>query len=431
MNQYLILPDQLWDGKADSTQPGLAVLIDGERGLITALLPAGEAPPDLPRIDLPGCTLLPGLIDAHVHYSAVMGPAFLAAGVTTIRDVGNDLTWILDQRARHAVDPTLGPRLVCCGILHDGPNAYWQAMGRPHADAESLRRSIRAHVAAGVDQIKLYANLDLSLLRAGVEEAHRQGKFVLAHLGSSRGEDAAQSGLNEIEHLDQCGVAWRAATPAEDDEFIFLLRKHHVVIDPTLVVWDRLGRILDRALHHDERRRWAHPVHLVIWDRYLSRREAPHRRLRFQAALPHLKRFLWRAQLQGVTIALGTDTPFPHLIPGFSVHDELAMYVDAGLRPVDALRSATVVNAQVLGLPDQVGQIAPGLAADLVAVQGNPLARIDDISNVVCTVRSGHLFRPEELLPRLQATFSQTPDDAITRDLLGYVNREPLSRRDT
>jgi hypothetical protein len=430
MNQYLLLPDQLWDGQADSAQPGQAVLIDRVRGIIEAILPVGEAPPDLQRVDLPGCTLLPGLIDAHVHYSAVMGPAFLAAGVTTIRDVGNDLAWILDQRTQHALDPALGPRIVCCGILHDGPNAYWQAMGRPHADAESLRQSIQMHVAAGVDQIKLYASLDLGMLRAGVDEAHRQGKFVLAHLGSTRGEDAAQSGLNEIEHLDQCGVAWRAATPAEDDEFILLLRKHNVVIDPTLVVWDRLGRILDRAFHHDERRRWVHPVHLDIWDRYLSRREPPHRRLRFQAAMPHLKRFLWRAQLQGVTIALGTDTPFPHLVPGFSVHDELAMYVDAGLRPVDALRSATSVNAQVLGLQGQVGQIAPGFAADFVAMRGNPLMRIDDISNVVCTVRSGHLFRAEALHLRLQATFDQTPDDAITRDLLGYVNREPPSRRD-
>ncbi|MCE7988009.1 MAG: hypothetical protein DYG89_43140 [Caldilinea sp. CFX5] len=425
MNHYLLLPDQLWDGQTDNAQSGVAVLIDRERGIIEAILPLGEAPANLPCIDLPGCTLLPGLIDAHVHYSAVMGPAFLAAGVTTIRDVGNDLAWILDQRTQHALDPTLGPRIVCCGILHDGPNAYWKAMGRPHADAESLRQSIRAHVAAGVDQIKLYAGLDLGLLRASVDEAHRLGKFVLAHLGSTRGEEAAQSGLNEIEHLDQCGVAWRAATPAEDDEFIALLLKHNVVIDPTLVVWDRLGRILDRAFHHDERRRWTHPVHLDIWDRYLSRREPPHRRLRFQAAMPHLKRFLWRAQLQGVTIALGTDTPFPHLIPGFSVHDELAMYVDAGFHPVEALRAATSVNAQVLGLPGQVGQIAPGFAADLVAVRGNPLARIDDISNVVCTVRSGHLFRAEELLPRLQATFNQTPDDAITRDLLGYVNREP------
>jgi imidazolonepropionase-like amidohydrolase len=422
MNRYALLPERVWDGRADQAQPGLAVLV--EEGLIAAVAPLGELPAELSLLHLPGCTLLPGLIDAHVHYSAAMGPAFLAAGVTTIRDVGNNVGWILDQRACHAADPTLGPTICCCGVLHDGPRAYWSHMGRAHATADLLCASIQEHVARGVDQIKLYAGLDLGLLRAGVEEAHRLGKFVLAHLGSARGEEAVQTGLNEIEHLDQCGVAWRAATPPEDDEFIALLLIFQVVIDPTLVVWDRLGRILDRAFHHDARRQWVHPAHLDIWQRYRSRSEPPHRRLRFQAALPHLKRFLARAHLHGVTIALGTDTPFPHLVPGFSVHDELAMYVDAGLTPLAALRAATVVNAEVLGMADRVGQIAAGLAADLVAVQGNPLAQIDDISNMTCVVHQGRLMQPADLLVRAQTSFAQPPNDAITNDLLAYVNRE-------
>jgi len=422
MSQFALCADRVWDGQSDTAQPDMAVIVNG--AWIEAVLPTSDLSPDLPRLSLAGCTLLPGLIDAHVHYSASMGAAFLAAGVTTIRDVGNDLAWILARRARHAADPTCGPTIVCCGLLHDGPNAYWKQMGRPHTDVQSLQASIRHHVEQGVDQIKLYAGLDRGMVRAGVDEAHRLGKFVLAHLGSTRGEDAAQTGLNEIEHLDQCGVAWRAATPAEDDDFINLLLKHNVVIDPTLVVWDRLGRILDRAFHHDARRQWTHPCYLDIWNRYLSRTEAPHRRLRFQAAMPHLKRFLARAQAQGVMVALGTDTPFPHLIPGFSVHDELCMYVDAGVRPVDALRAATTVNAQVLGMGERVGQLRAGWVADIIAVQGNPLACIDQISQIEQVMHAGQLFTPAALLPVVQRTFAQTPDDAITKDLLRYVNRE-------
>lgn len=420
MQRYVLVGDRVWDGVATHAVEGLALGIDGSQ--IEALIPVGEIPPDLPRVDLPGCTLLPGLIDAHVHYSGVMGAAFLAAGVTTIRDVGNDLAWILDRRSQHAADPTLGPTIVCCGVLHDGPTAYWKAMGRPHTDADALRASIQLHVEAGVDQIKLYAGLDAGMVRAGVAEAHRLGKFVVAHLGSTRAEEAALSGLNEIEHFDQCAVAWRAASEAEDDDLIALFRNHQVIMDPTLVVWDRLGRILDRSFHHDERRQWVHPVHRDIWQRYLSRQGAPHRRWRFQAAIPHLKRFMARAHAQGVVTALGTDTPFPHLIPGFSVHDELAMYVDAGLRPVEALSAATLVNARVLGIGERVGRLAAGYVADVVAIEGNPLHRIDDISNVHSTIHAGQLFTPAELLPIVQRTFNQQPDDAITRDLLNYVN---------
>ncbi len=420
MPRYLLMADRVWDGLSARAAEGLAVLV--EESKIEALIPNGEIPPDVPRIDLPGCTLLPGLIDAHVHYSGVMGAAFLAAGVTTIRDVGNDLAWILDRRSQHAADPNLGPTIVCCGVLHDGPTAYWKAMGRPHADADALRASIQLHVAAGVDQIKLYAGLDAGMVRAGVAEAHRLGKFVVAHLGSTRAEEAALSGLNEIEHFDQCAVAWRAASEAEDDDLIALFRSHQVIMCPTLVVWDRLGRILDRSLHHDERRQWVHPVHRDIWQRYLSREGAPHRRWRFQAAIPHLKRFMARAHAQGVVTALGTDTPFPHLIPGFSVHDELAMYVDAGLRPVEALSAATVVNARVLGIGERVGRLAAGYVADVVAIEGNPLHRIDDISNVHSTIHAGQLFTPAELPSIVQRTLNQQPDDAITRDLLNYVN---------
>ena len=420
-SRYALVAERLWDGISDSPREGTVVIVNGAQ--IESVAPLGDLPTDIPRVDLAGCTLIPGLIDAHVHYSTVMGPAFLAAGVTTIRDVGNDLEWILNQRTLHEEYPLSGPTIVCCGALQDGPDAYWKRIGRPHADAELLRASIQRHVALGVDQIKLYASMDLGLLSAGVDEAHRLGKYVLAHLGRTAVEDAAHAGLDELEHLDQCSVAWRSATQAEDDGLIALLLEHNVVIDPTLVVWDRLGRILERSFHHDQRRQWVHPCHVDIWNRYLSRFDPPQNRLRFQTAMPHLKRFLLRAHEQSVTVALGTDTPFPHLVPGFSVHDELAMYVDAGIRPVDALRSATSINARVLGVESRVGQIAPGLIADLVAVKGNPLKNIDDISNSTHVVHAGRAVDPEEMLRAVQMTFARQPDDPITNDLLGYVNQ--------
>jgi hypothetical protein len=351
-----------------------------------------------------------------------MGPAFLAAGVTTIRDVGNDLDWILRQRELNAADPARGPRIVCCGHLLDGSPAHWKHLGRPHADSNALRASVREHVERGVDQIKLYAHLDIEMIRNGIDEAHRLKKFVVAHLGVPV-EEAAAAGLDEFEHLSGCAVAWRSATQDEDDATIDVLLEHNVVINPTFVVWDRLGRILDRALHHDVRRVWAHPCHCDIWNRYLTRFEGPSGRLSLQEAMPHLKRFVRRAHERGVVIALGTDTPFPHLIPGFSVHDELSMYVDAGLRPIDALRSVTSVNAKVIGVEARTGKIEPGLMADLVAIRGNPCACIDDISNVVLVIREGQRLELAQLLTAMQEASAHAPDDPITNGLLDYIQQ--------
>ena len=423
---YALIADRLWDGVSDGTESGVAVVVKERH--IDSLRPVSEVPAGMKTVPLPGCTLLPGLMDAHVHYSSVMGPAFLAAGVTTIRDVGNNLEWILGERERHERDLSAGPAILCCGHLHDGPSVYWPQMGRAHAGPGEITASIRRHVEAGVDQIKLYAGVDPPLLKAAVDAAHELGKFVVAHLQATSAEDAVSCGLDEFEHLAGCGVAWRAASQVEDDLMIDQLLESDVIIDPTLVVWDRLGRILDRPFHHDSRRAWVHPRHLDLWQRYRSRFGPPEYRWRYQGAMVHLKRFLRRANQRGVTVALGTDTPFPHLVPGMSVHDELAMYVDAGIPAVDALRSATSVNAGVLGIGDRAGSIRPGLRADLAAVRGNPLERIEDIGNVVCTVREGRRFEPPGLLQALEATFGEEPDGAVTRDLLNYVDGTSVNR---
>ncbi len=414
---YVLVPDGIWDGTSDSLLTGTAVVVSG--ALIESVTPVEELQPNLRRVDLPGCTVVPGLMDAHAHYSAPMGPAFLAAGITTIRDVGNDLQWILDQRAANSDRPDRGPAIVCCGHLQDGPEPYWPRMGRANADADAVRRSVREHISAGVDQIKLYPRLDIEMLAAGVDEAHRLGKPATAHLGSCTVEEAVAAGLDGIEHLAGCHVAWREATEEEDDALIDLLLQHQVAVDPTLLVWDR-GRV-DLAFRHDERRHWAHPAHRRYWDSVARRPGPAAERLRGQREMTYLKRFLLRAHGRGVAVALGTDVPFPRLPPGFSVHDELGMYVDAGLDPVDALRSATSVNATVLGIESRAGRVAAGLAADLLAVKGDPLQDIRDVGNVELVVRSGQILDRTELRRAADASFAETPNDAITNDLLDRI----------
>lgn len=416
------LPERIWDGISAAASLGQALLVKGAR--ILAVLPAGEVPADCVRMALPGCTIIPGLIDSHVHYPAHSGPAFLAAGITTVRDVGGNLSWILAQREANRPRGALGPRVLCCGFALDGPRGIWTQVARRHNDADSLRASIRENISHGVDAIKLYASITPDLMRAGVDEAHAHGKFVLAHLNETTAEEAIDAGLNEIEHFSRCDTAWRAATEDEDDALIDRFLARGVIMNPTINVWDRLGRAMESAFAFDTRRKWVHTELLKIWDRFPYRRCEPAKRLRFQMLVPHLKRFLFRCHQRGVTLMAGTDTPFINLLPGFGLHDELTQYVDAGIPNVDALRSATSVNAKVIGLGDRTGRLAPGLDADFVAVEGNPLKRLEDLARIRCVIREGVRHDPADLLLAAQAGHRHELDDPMTRDLRAYVSQE-------
>ena len=418
---YAIVADQTWDGISADSHSNLAVIINGEQ--IQDVIPENMLPELINTIKLPNCTLLPGLIDAHVHYSSVMGPSFLAAGVTTVRDVGNDLHWIIKQRVFNEMNKDSGPTIICCGHLQDGPDKYWPNMGRANKNPEKLRSSIREHIDAGVDGIKLYDGLNAEMVYAGVDETHKLNKPVTAHLVECSVEDAVSAGLDCIEHLSGCTPAWNASDD-EDYNLIDLLLKNNVTIDPTLVIFHRAATGLDLVFARDASRDWVHPSHLYYWDNSgYPIFDNSQDRLRQQQEILYLKRFLLRAQQSGVTTAIGTDTPFPRLAPGFSLHDEMAHYVDAGIKPVEVLKSATSINAKVLNLETKVGQLKSGFNADFVAVRGNPLNDIRDIQKTKLVVRKGMVISQDKLKEDLKVTFDKTPSDAITLDFIDRIER--------
>ena len=417
---YAVLAQRLWDGVADTVQTGMAVLVQGET--IRGTCPVGQVPEALTRVEHGEATILPGLIDAHLHYASFMGPLLLAAGVTTVRDTANELDWILGQRTHNEGNPREGPRIVCCGRALDGPTVHWPNLGLRHESIEALRESIRHEAARGVDQIKFYVRLELDWLAAGIDEAHRQGLRAIAHLGAVKAEDAARVGLDEIQHLSGCDAAWRASTEEERAAAIDLFLEHGAAATPTLLVHDRLGRVRDAVFRYDARRRWVHPTYLDFWRRYPLREDPPESRLHWQQTVPNVKRFTRQALERGMTIAAGTDSLFPGLVPGYALHDELAAMVDAGIRPVAALRSATSVAADVLGLGDRVGRIAPGHAADLLVVGGDPLAEIDCIADVRAVMRAGQPLDREALHAEVLRRHAWPLEDAMTRDLTLYVN---------
>ncbi len=416
--KYAITADRIWDGMSDVTSEGNAIIVNGES--IEDIVPLCDLPRGIITLCFENCTILPGLIDMHVHYSAVMGPSFLAAGVTTVRDTGNDLDWILTQREKNAVNPLCGPDIHCCGFLVDGFPAHWPTIGRGFETEEHIREMVRMQCERGVDYIKLYVTLTPELFQAAVDEAHVQGKWVLAHLGQLSAQQAAEAGVDEIEHLTGCESAWNPSTVLEQDLLIDVLLDKRIVLVPTIVVWDRLGGMLDPVYANDSRLKWVHPTYRDIWKGIPNKFAAPEARLPMQAAIPHMKRFILRAHERGIPLPVGTDSPWPYLIPGFSMHDELSMYVDAGISPVDALFCATSQAARILKKPN-IGSIAAGMKADLTIVAGNPLEHIQDISNVRRVVHAGVTVDPDALYKRQIESYDSAADEPKSRELLKFI----------
>ena len=417
--RWAIAPDAVFDG--GSVQQAHAVVIEGER--VAGVEAVGALPEGMDVRWLPGCTLLPGLIDCHTHLSDWMLPGFLAAGVTAVRDTGNDPAWILRRRERTRADPMAGPDILCCGPLLDGASAFWPHIGRPHTDAAAIRRSIDEMAERGVDAVKLYAHLTTEQIGAAATRADRRGLPLLAHLGPAVDlATAVSAGVREVQHLTGCVHhvdGWRTNVDEVTDSAASLAAAG-VVQCPTLVVWDRLCRLNDAAFRHDRRDSWVHPEIAAVWQRFPHRTGEVADRLDRQRSVNTMKRVLGALAGAGCTVVAGSDAPFPHLVPGFSLHDELSLLVDAGLEPAAALASATSVAADVLGLAD-AGEIRPGSLADMVAVGGDPLDDIRVLSDVRLVLRRGRTVDFEELAATAATAFSQAPEDPFSRLMVDFA----------
>lgn len=417
--RWAIAPDAVFDG--GSVQPARAVVIEGER--IVGVEAVGALPDGMDVRPLDGCTLLPGLIDCHTHLSDWMLPAFLAAGVTAVRDTGNDPAWILDRRERTRSDPMAGPDILCCGPLLDGDSAFWPHIGRPHADAAAIRRSVNEMAERGADAVKLYVHLTTEQIGAAATQADRRGLPLLAHLGPSVDlATAVSAGVREVQHLTGCVhhvEGWRTNVE-EVAESAASLAAAGVVQCPTLVVWDRLCRLNDTAFRHDRRDRWVHPDIVRVWERFPHRTGEVTDRLDRQRSVNTMKRVLGALAGAGCTVIAGSDAPFPHLVPGFSLHDELSLMVDAGLEPAAALASATSVAADRLGLAG-AGRIRPGSIADMVAVGGDPLDDIRVLSDVRLVLRRGRFVDFEALEATAAEKFAQPPDDPFSQLMIDFA----------
>ncbi len=386
-----IVNGRLWDADGGlRPNPGLGCA-DGRL--------VAERPPDASLLDATGLTILPGLIDMHVH---AMGGTFdgelmLAHGVTTARDLGSDLRGVLAHRDDDDAGRRLGPRLFVTGpyLVSDEETTDQQILA---ADPAAAAAVVARLAEAGVDGIKVHGPVTPATLASIVKEAKARGLWVAAHLDGVGALDAAHLGVDTIEHVS--GVDWEGAAVRDDNARDSLARElavSGVAITPTLVVAEHaytMPRLLatdDPSLAHFPwlvRRGWIASQIANASAARLSADEESRRRVR----LARRQRFVGRFAAAGGRVLAGSDAPAFLVAHGSGLHRELELLVDSGLTWDDALASATRDAAAMLRRPAEIGTLAPGARGDLLLVAGDPSREgIQVIHNVVFVVMDGRM----------------------------------------
>jgi imidazolonepropionase-like amidohydrolase len=345
-----------------------------------------DLPEGVNRIDARGKTVMPGLWDMHAHASQIeWAPAYLAAGITSVRDMGGEPAFLTAFRDTLMKPDVVGPRLFLAGLI-DGaaPEAFGAATaGSP----EEGRAIVDRYRAAGFNQIKLYSRLQPAVASAIAARAHEAGLSVTGHIPTGMDvRQALDAGFDQIAHLPLRGDPASAEVRAA----IELLAKRGIVVDPTLPWNELLNRAPQTAIEAFEPGILQMPDPLAA--SYRSVRTAND--LAAAAARQRDEGAIVKAlHAAGVPIVAGTDGG----IPGFSLWRALELYVAAGLTPLEALQTATLVPAKAMGVDQEIGTIEPGKRADLLVLDANPLTDISYIRHLRYVVANGRMYHRDAL----------------------------------
>ncbi len=382
------------DGTGAPPLPGVTVVVTG--GRIVSVDPNGPVPAGALIINGIGKYLIPGLWDMHVHTSwdrHFTIPLFVANGVTGVRDMfGKDPAAIRAVRTAISGGRLVGPRIVTAGRILDGQHAAWPGsliVEQPR-DAD---RAVAETLADGADFVKVYSSLDRAVYFAIADAARRRGIPFVGHVPRSVTiDEASDAGQKSIEHLTGLDLD---AAPSTLDSLFARFRRNGTWQTPTLTV---LGVGADpgsptlianpnlRYVPHALRGLWGLARRMVGGDTSGARAAARRRAFEQQLAI------VGRMYRDSVDLLAGTDEPNPFTIPGFSIHEELGLLVQAGLPPMAALQAATRNPARFLGAEDSLGTIAPGKLADLVLLNANPLEDIGNTRKIAAVVLRGRVL---------------------------------------
>jgi imidazolonepropionase-like amidohydrolase len=393
-----IVGGRLIDGTGKPAVENSVVILRG--GKIVAAGPAASIP--IPKgaefVDAQGKSVLPGLWEMHAHFEQVeWGPIYLATGVTTARDVGNEREFIVAARDAIAAGQGIGPRLVMAGVV-DGSGPF--SLGVIRVDTpEQAREQVQKYKAGGFQQIKIYSSVKPDILKVVTAEAHRLGMTVTGHIpfgmNAIQGIEDGMDQINHIEYLTGVLADPKSHTIDPDapnvKSVIKLLLEHHTVVDPTLALMEIIAHTTDKPISAFE------PGILRVAPEMREGLETigvpPQKGEQMAAVFRSMVATVRLLHQAGVPIVAGTDQS----VPGFSLDREIELHVQAGFTPMEAIQSATLVAARAMGMEKDSGTIEPGKRADVIVVDGNPLENISDIRKVSTVFAGGKMYEPAAL----------------------------------
>jgi hypothetical protein len=398
------------------------------RGRIAEILPLSETsadpntadPADEVLVDGEGGTLVPGLHDMHSHSTLQSGLFYLAAGVTSTRDMGNDNNFLLSLIAQINSGEIAGPRITPNGFL-EGKSQYSARTGFVAETLPDALRDVHWYADRGYFQIKIYNSMNPDWVKPIADEAHHLGMRVTGHIPAFDTPDRAiHDGYDEITHINQLMLGW-LLKPEEDTRTplrltamaraatldltsppvqytLSLMKANHIAHDPTAVIVERL--MLSRAgtVQPGDIDYLDHMP--VAYQRYRRRTFVPIKNAAeddaYRAAFAKVIDTLRMLHENGIRLLPGTDDT-----TGFTLHRELELYTKAGMTPAEALRAGTLLPEEYFGHADELGSIERGKIADFFLIAGDPTKDIRAIKSPRMVFQGESIYFPSEIYREL------------------------------
>ena len=407
---------RVFDSEQATVREDQTVVIDGASIAQAGPSASVKIPVNAERIDGSGKTLLPGLFDMHVHVQPVDGMLNIASGVTTVRDMGNDMDDLKHLQSVWDSGAAIGPHLWKAGLV-DGHDPMQAPTGIYVDTPEQARAAVNKYADLGYIQIKIYSSLKPELVPGIAQTAHARGLRVSGHVPNGMiASQFVQAGADEIQHINFIFLNFLASqvkdtrTPErftavganaakidlqskEVSDFIALLQQHHTTVDVTLGAFEgmftgRPGKIspdlapvLNRLPAQVQRSAYTGGLPVTAQNDQL-----------YQDSYAAMLRMTKRLYDAGIPILAGTDST-----PGIMLHRELELEVRAGIPPAKSLQIATWNAARLLKQEKEVGSIAAGKRADLLLVNGNPVENISDIRRCQLVMKDGVVYKSADV----------------------------------